>query len=99
MSDWRRACYLFGDDHRGPLTVLVPDLYVDTAQLRVRPTHQDPLGTKSRLQAAWYWDVSSHMTLISVSVDGVSSPYMAPQALQVWLCVEYPGVFKVGDSG
>jgi len=81
---------------------LLPRLLVNPEAIKNRPSPHDPLGAKPALQLNWSEDARNNQWKVCVTLHGEHSPWMEPEALTVWLAVQYPDTFKVAypdDNG
>lgn len=91
---WVTVASCFHPDSRQLLGLLIPRLMVDGDAIRNKPTHKDPLGSKARL-CVQHSSVGPGQYHLKFTLDGVDTPWLAPEAMTVYLSVEYPTLFAV----
>jgi len=91
---WVTVASCFHPDSRQLLGLLIPRLMVNGVELRNKPTFGDPLGSKPRLFVQ-HSSVGPGEYQLKFTLDGVDTPWLAPQAMTVYLSVEYPKLFAV----
>jgi hypothetical protein len=94
MSRWQPLWQTFGFDAGEVVRELLSELLVDAEAIQNRPTPTDPLGGTPRLHARWQWDHLRYQMMIAIQLDGEWSPTLGAKALEVWVCVQWPHVFR-----
>lgn len=89
-NDWRPLWMTFGEGFGNDLKQVMPDIEVNTARIRQRPTASDPLGTKPRLRM----ELLNDQLLVRIFIDDECSPWMEASVLQTWLIVDRPDLFR-----
>jgi len=93
---WVTVASCFHPDSRQLLGLLIPRLMVNGDELRNKPTLSDPLGTKPRLYVQ-HSSVGPGQYHLLFTLDGVDTPWLAPDAMCVYLSVEYPNLFVIDN--
>lgn len=91
---WVTVASCFHPDSRQLLGLLIPRLMVNGVELHNKPTRSDPLGTKARLFVQ-HSSIGPGEYHLKFTLDGVDTPWLDPQAIAVYLSVEYPTLFVI----
>lgn len=93
MSQWPRLARTFRDNTwQNLLHLCLPNLRANAEYLRANQTD-------CRLKLTYYQQNDPYLPLIFVfELDGEKSPPLAGKALEVWVCIQWPHAFKMGDE-
>jgi len=72
-----------------------PELYVHRDAVKNQPTKADPLGAQASLEIQFLSDDAT----FRVRLFNDWTPYMAPQAIETYLYVQWPETFRRGSNG
>lgn len=96
---WQHVAYAFPNrDWQNLMLLCLPRLWVDAEALKNRPTAYDPTAARSRLNVTTVdMDDPFKERHFVFEVDGHKSPRLAGDALSVWVCIEWPELFRLGE--
>lgn len=90
---WQPLHTGFSLDVAEVIKVLLPRVQVDARAIRNRPSPVDPLGATPRVTFGYTAGLDGPPD-VSLSVDGEETPAMKPDALELYLYVQWPELFR-----
>lgn len=93
MTKWQPLHSAFPGDTAQVLKYLLPNTLVNATAVANAPTHDDPLGAKSKLTVTYRPSLSGAPRL-QFKVFDRHTPELEPEAMEVYLYVEWPEIFR-----
>jgi len=93
MTKWQPLHSAFPGDTAQVLKYLLPNVLVNAEAILNVPTAADPLGSQSKVQVRYRPNLDG-APLLQLWVFDRWTPELEPEAMEVYLYVEWPNLFR-----